>query len=342
MATKITKNSFQGGMDKDTDPRQLPANKYTDAYMASISVDGKLGQLTEFNGTTVLQSLILSLAPDHTKIKVMGMYEAKVGLAEVASPTVFVETLMAIIFTYDITSNSYKIFACETDGTTYDMYSKTPSATEIADLASDGRYFVDCKFYKEGGVNYAYFTDGVLSPKKLPLKILKGGLGDGDDAGSGSRYTEEEIELIRTGFRGNISAVAVAAGGDLLCGTYQFALRLINDDQNKYTKWSLLTQPAFIGIDSTASTKSYGGVGFVSANKITLTLSTVVDYTSLYTHYQLAVVENINGGEDSNLTVKVLQPVTLVNMVGGVSAEYTSNKPAKELVSIDEVTVDDA
>ena len=343
MATKITKNSFQGGMDKDTDPRQLDPSKYTDAYMASISVDGKDGQLTAFKGIKNLEDLLLEVdSVDHTKLKVMGMYEARVLLG--ASASAQVETLMGLLFVYDIKTLSFYVFAVEEDGTKYIMYKKVLTSDEAAEYASDGRYFVDCKIYKEAGTSYAYFTDGVFEPKKLKLDIIIGGKGDGTGVlpAPTRYYTNEEVQLVRTGFRGNVSGVSVLSGGELLCGTYQFAMRLANNTEKKYTKWSLLTNPVFIGFDETTTSKSYGGTGYISSNKITLTLESKEDYTSLYTHYQIAVVENINGGDDSTLTVKLLQPEDISGFTSTTTFDYESNKPAKELVSIDEVTVDDA
>jgi hypothetical protein len=205
-------------------------------------------------------------------------------------------------------------------------------------MESDGDFFTDCVVYKESGTNYAYFTNGITPMKKLPLVITKNGKGDL------TKYTEEEITLIRRGFRGSITDIEVRSGngGDLVSGTYQFAVRLYNNTERKYTKWSMISQPTFVGIDATTTSENYGGVGFVSDSDINLTMTWEEDYvtSSLYTHYQIAVIENLNGDPDRQATVKVLQPETL--SASSNVYNYDTNKLAKELINIDELTVDDA
>jgi len=337
MPTKIHKNSFQGGMDKDTDPAQVENFKYLDGYNLSLSQDGREKKLSAILGTTTLKKLNAA-GITRGNVHIMGMYEATVSLDTA-------DTLMVLVFYYDGTD--FKIFATPEDTSyaadtlteKYEMYTKTAALTD-ADM------FVDCVVHKEGGTSYAYFTDAEQSPKKLPLVITTGE--KGDKLNGGTSYYDEEIEMLRTGFDGNISAVAVTenGGGDLLCGTYQFAVRLFNSSLNKYTKWSLLTQPVVVRMpyvqSVTAGETSYGGVGYVSTSDIDLTISTITNYTtqSLYDYFQIAVVENIDGAVGSTLTAKVLQPEAYAGTTE--TYNYTTNKRAKELIHIDELTVDDA
>ena len=343
MPTKITKKSFQAGMDKDTDPKQVAANKYEDGYNVSLSQDNRDSQVATFYGANKIGTTLVPTATiggDNTDIHVMGVYEAIYLIGSTVNNQV--EEKRALVFIYNTTDNLFSVYAVPESGTTYLQYSSTFTTEEDANILSEGNYFVDCKMYKESGKTYAHFTDGVTEGKKLPLSILTSG------KGGTSPYTREEIQLIRTGFRGNISTIAVSSGGDLLNGTYQFALRLFNNTENKYTKFGLLTQPIFVGMDYSTTERSHGGVGFVSTSQIDLTMTFLEDYAAvanpLYTHYQLAVIENINGTNDRQLTVKLLQPEVLSDHVAPYLESYTydTNKPAKELVSIDEVTVDDA
>ena len=332
MPTKITKNSFQAGMDKDTDPKQVVANKYEDGYNVSLSQDGREKKLSSFLGTTTLQTISAAPVTDRSLVHIMGMYEANAKIG--ASVATQVDTNVAVVFVYDANGTAtFSVFVIPEDGSAqYEIY------TEEVTL-SDSDRFVDCVIHKEGGTSYAYFTDAEQTPKKLPLDIITSGKGDA------TPYYNDEIFLIRTGFRGGISALDITTdnNGDLLCGTYQFAIRLFSNDKNKYTKWSMISQPAVIGMGFSNSQNSYGGVGYVSNEDIDVSWTTKVDYSAAiygYTHYQIAVIENINGGKDFSLTVKVLQPETL----SGTSAtyNYNTNKQAKELIHIDELTVDDA
>jgi len=333
MATKLSKNTFHEGMDKDTDPIQVKPSKYTDAINLSISQDGRMGQLATFAGTDVHATPLVATAligGTNADIFVMGTYEA-IYLID------GVETPMMLAFIYNENNTLFSVYAIKEDGTRYLQYSET-----VSTLTADKDKFVDCVIYKEGGTGYAYFTDYTQAMKKLPLVIAVSG------KGGSTPYLREEIVLLRAGFRGEINQtinIRSGNGGDLLCGTYQFALRLHHNTQNKYTKWSLLTQPAVIGMGFSTTEQSYGGVGFVSDGDIRLTIDFEEDYTSgtgsgAYTHYQLAVIENINGGDDSSLTVKILHPETIV--ASSTTYDYLTNKVAKELVTIDELTLDDA
>ena len=334
MPTKITKNSFQGGIDKDTDPKQVKNITYSDGYNVSLSQDGKEKKLSSFYGTTILSTLIASgTITANDNIHVMGMYEAKYLIDSV-------EENAAIVFTYNAKSGSelFSVFAVKEDGTVYTQYSEAITLTDTA-------RFVDCVVYKEGGKSYAYFTDYEKAIKKLPCVITSSGKGDS------TPYTREEILLLRTGFRGGITGIDVQREsdhatwkGDLLNGTYQFALRLFNNTENKYTKWGLFTNPVTVGMGYSTTEQSYGGVGYVSDADIALTMTFQEDYTALYTHFQIAVIENINGGNGGNLTAKVLQPEALSDAVSPYNATYSyaTNKIAKELITVEEIVVDDA
>lgn len=327
MSTKLHRNTFKGGMDKETDPVQLENIKYSDGYNVSLSQDGRDKKLSSFFGTKTLGTVLAAgvVGVDNSVIHVMGMYEAIYLLDDV-------ETKAALAFIYNSSNTTFSIFAVLEDGTIYTQYE------EIITLSDDKR-FVDCVIYKEGGTAYAYFSDYETELKKLPCVI------DTTGKGGTEAYKREDIQLLRKGFKGDINRVIAIGqnnGGDLMCGTYQFALRLHNSSQNKYTKWGLLTNPAVIGMNYSTGERSYGGAGYVSAANITLTLDFDINYTSpeLYTHYQLAVIENITGTQATTLTAKVLQPETMPAIT--TTYNYNTNKRAKELILVDELVVDDA
>jgi hypothetical protein len=81
MPTKVAKNSFQEGMDKDTDPKQVKQTKMSDAYNVSLSQDNREQQVATYYGAKKLsltagtETLAASVA-DHSDIHVRGTYEA--------------------------------------------------------------------------------------------------------------------------------------------------------------------------------------------------------------------------------------------------------------------------
>jgi hypothetical protein len=334
MPTKIHRNTFTGGMSKDTDPKQVKPNQYEDAFNISVSQDGREGQAATFKGVQLKQVILSAIGTDHSVIKIMGVYEAEVTLDGG-------EELMALVFGYNTDDSEFYVWAIEQDGTLHTPYTETISAEDDAKLDASGQYFADCVVYGEGGTNHAYFTNGVSPMMKLPLVITTAG------KGSTTPYYREEIILIRSGVRGGITpvtglSVSSGSGRDLLAGTYQFVVRLINTTQNKKTKWGKISQPVFIGIDATTTSKSYGGVGFASTSGVDIHMTWLTNYTtnSLYTHYQIAVIENINGDAEGSLVVKVLQPETLSASTD--TYEYYTNKRAIDLIDIADLTVDDA
>lgn len=333
MPTKIAKNVFVEGMDKDTDPKQVKNTKASDIYNLTLSEDGREGQVATFLGVEVFDSLLSGISTTHSDVRVAGVFEANYKFDGV-------DKVMALVLAYNTTDNNFYIWAVEQGGTKYTQYTKTLTADEDTILTAAG-YHAGCVVHGEGGLRHAYIGVAGIPMMKLPLAIdSTPTTGKGGDV----PYTEEEIALIRRGFRGSITGIDVdyGNGGDLLCGTYQFAVRLLNNTDNKYTKWGLLTTPAFIGMEHTTDQENYGGVGFVSDGDITLTMTWEKDYTadSLYSHFQIAVIENIDGEASDNLTVKVLQPESL--SAASNTYNYDTNKIAKELVNIDELTVDDA
>lgn len=123
-----------------------------------------------------------------------------------------------------------KIWCYDTEGDTlYQLYEQSglPSSYD-----SDDR-IVDARAYAENGTDILYFTDNYNEIRQLRCSI--------PNPYSANFLSDYDLSLQRYGANGTINfdtSNAVAVGGNLLSGTYQFAYRLINPATKVYTKWS--------------------------------------------------------------------------------------------------------
>jgi hypothetical protein len=328
MPTKIHQNTFQGGLNKDVDPKNLPNNQYVEAISISLTRDGKQTNPTPIKGTTSLETLLSGTGINDADMHILGSYRVR-GLVNGVNK----DGIAAIVYSDKLNFEEYQIYFYDIAGDAkYLLYENT------IDLTNADRY-VDGVVYREDGVDYLYITDFQSPIKKIPCNT-----GATAPDNSTPIYTDIDVTLVRGGFQGEISSFTVSSGGDLACGTYQFAYRLIHDGQNRYTKWTVITNPIPIsqnvnGTDA-ITTEAYGGVGYLSDAEIDITLTTDGDLSSSYTHYQVAVIENLDGTEAPQLNVKILKPVTM--FVTSTTYKYKTNKIAQGVVSIDELTIDDA
>ncbi|KKM66533.1 hypothetical protein LCGC14_1480230, partial [marine sediment metagenome] len=304
-------------------------NQYEAASGVTISSDGNYGKLSAIKDSSSIATLIANASiTDYDNIHIMNMIPSRIKTG--ASTNVE----GAIVFAYNGDTTTFLVYAFTIPSTLTLLYTQTVTLSE-------SKRFVDAVIYRENGIDYVYFADYQEAIKKIAC-----------DTTQTLPVSREQTLLLKTGFRGRIDDIDIESGngGDLLCGTYQFTFRLINFTSDRYTKWSVLTNPITIGMQhSVANTQPYGGVGFVSDHNIELNYSFEKNYaasgTVLYDYVQFAVIENVNGTKEANLTVKVLSPTALSDVAAGTNITYdysTNGTFAEELLTIDDVTVDEA
>jgi hypothetical protein len=141
---------------------------------------------------------------------------------------------------------------------------------------------IDAEVYPENGVDYIYFTDFYNEIRYIKCS---------DPGTSVSSY---DISLQRKGANGLIALTSIAStGGTLLSGTYQFAYRMCDPVNKKFTRWSTLTNPVHIYSASNSSSPVYSGIGLSTTRKINLTITPSTAETDNFDYIQLAVVENV-------------------------------------------------
>jgi hypothetical protein len=221
-----------------------------------------------------------------------------------------------------------KIFCYDTESNlVYELYEGITDASSVNSI-------VDAKAYAENGLDILYFTDNTNEVRQLRCEI--------PDPNISNFLTDYDLSLQRRGASGVITPNNVDLGGSLLSGSYQFAYRMVNPDQKRFTKWSSLTLPVNVPVNGDSislgllgtSYVKYAGVGLFTNKKINLTISPSQDELDNFTHFQLAVVENILPTDQLSASLLPIEPLTKL-----ASYDYTANQRI-DRVPIEDVVVD--
>jgi len=231
-----------------------------------------------------------------------------------------------------------RIWCYDTEGDAlYELYNQKNIPTAYD---SDDR-IVDARSYPENGTDVLYFTDNYHELRRLRCEI--------PNPYTAAFLSDYDLSLQRYGANGTIDfnlSTAIASGGTLLSGTYQFAYRLINPTTNTYTKWSSLTNPIHVYNKISTTYALYAsGYGLATDRKIVFSISPsfyeleAIEDSDL-THVQVAVVENILPTAAS-LEASLLS-VDVISLTGNsINYEYKANYNIGK-ISIDEIVVDSA
>lgn len=311
----VTKNIFAKGLNSDLNKSFISTENYTlPTSNVGIVETGTFLALQNIKGTVNVQS-ITSI----TNTVVLGAFESKYKInTTLGLPCITVFTAT--------TSGNFKIWCYDiTNDTLYELY----QSAIAGDYLTDDRV-IDAKLFSEEGVDSIYFTDNYNEPRKLRCEIPAGY--------SPNFLTSFDLSLLRRGANGKISGYQVVSGGSLFTGSYQFAYQMLTPDKKKYTKWSLLTNPipVFSGVNA--------GVGLSSNQKIMLTVVPSEDELTNYTHFRLAILENIYPEETLNTNCSVTDIMEVVDFISGsllADVPYKANLQ-NNLLPLSEVVVDHA
>ncbi len=146
---------------------------------------------------------------------------------------------------------------------------------------------VDGVVYSEAGTDILYYTDNFFKIRKLRCEIPENYV---------PNFLEDrDLQLQRRGVMHKPELGSIIEGGSLFCGSYQIAIQLVRPDVNQYTKFSMLSNPIHIFLKPKdgfgVGVKS--GIGLQSTYKIKLNIELTDEEAAYYTHFRLAVLENI-------------------------------------------------
>lgn len=317
--TDLHKNSFEGGLNKDVTKNFITGDQYFDAQNLTLVDTNKFLSLRNIQGTTDLTQILNSDATT-----VLGVFQSKYKIGTTSN----IDCLT--IFTAE-EGGLFNIFCFDT--VTLTLYNLFEIDTPTDYLTGDSRS-IDGILYPENGLDILYFTDFYGEIRKLRCEISL-------------PYTvpflnEFSLSLTRKGAIGDLQRNKLDTGGSLLCGTYQFAYQLISPTLNKYTKFSLLSLPMEVFNDT--GIFPFSSIGVSTDKRLLLDITPSEDELTSYTHFRLAVIENIYPEGVSNLIASITETIPITDyLISGVITAYpfaNNLKTTTSTILIDEIVVD--
>jgi hypothetical protein len=216
----------------------------------------------------------------------------------------------------------------------YQLYERTLDSDYF-----DASKVVTGVLYPENGVDILYYTDNYYTIGKLRCEIPA--------SYSANFLVDTDVKLLRNGASNIPELESISEGGSLFCGSYQLSYQLINIDTNQFTKFSLFSNPIQIYVNKTAAlsnnyTQAVSGVGLQSSSKIVVDIPLSANELAYYTHFRLAVLENI---EPSGVNVEVARLTPIESISDYLSSstinnyEYSTNLRL-ESIALSEIVVD--
>jgi hypothetical protein len=318
---KIHQNIFNGGLNKDLNGDFVQGSEYFDAQNLTLVEENKFLALRNINGTTPVGSSI----PSSSSTVVLGSIPSnyKIGDVEgVKCLTVFSATPSGY---FQITVKDLET------GDNYPIYQEPAPV----DYFTEDR-LVDAEVYPENNMDFIYFTDnydgnGIRKLRcEIPLPFVSNSL------------TRAELSLMRSGAIGYVALGSVVNGGSLLCGSYQVSYQMFTPGTNKSTKFSMLSQPIQIFDDS--GDLPYSSIGVSTNKKIFLNIYPSAAELASFTHFRIAVIENIYPEGTSNQIALLSDSFSVSEFLSGsylASVPYSSNLGSSSTsIPISEIVVD--
>lgn len=313
----LTRNTFTGGLDYNASINSVNPSKLTESrnvLFSDVFDKHKFTALENVKGTTQLRQL------DSGDGRALAIF--------INNYTIDTATNVRCATIFSVYDDVFKIQAYDiVNDVLYDLYSQAvPGDYNGPERAIDGIG------YGEFGNDVLYFTDNYHQVRKLTCVI--------PPAYIANFLVDSDIELASKAAIGTITLDNIITGGSLLTGTYQLAYQLINPDTNKQTRFSLLTTP--IHVYTTIDSVIRAGIGLPSDRKIVIDIMPTAEELAAYTHFRIAVVENINpsGLSDNEVGVTPIAAITDY-LTAGVLQNYTiTSNTQYNSVLLDELVID--
>jgi hypothetical protein len=286
MGTIKQKNTFEGGLNKDTTPESIKNNELLDAVNMDIIGDARYSKLQNIKGTTKVIDY-LPIGHDEATLNVLGVYEVYANYDYDCDAVFEKKHVSLIIFSYDKNSGSVITLVDLIDNVRHQLY---PNTTDDTTLDFPPLGTVDASYTEERGTPQIYWVDFKNVLRSLNLNV--------SCSATLPPPSIRELEVRKRYAGGQPDLVAIEDNGVLLSGTYQFAFRFYNTISGNSSDISLFCNPISVA-KSDCTTVNYdeqlgGELGEIINKKIVLS----VDLTSEAQYYdaiQLYVIKNIDG-----------------------------------------------
>lgn len=326
MAQRLTQNSFEGGLNTDVSKSKLNPTFYTEAHNVDSVADGDFFALKNIKGT-FLSQVITSVAG--TEVLAVFANNYLIGGATKKCLTIFTA----------IASTNFKIWCYDTESVQlYELYQETIGT----DYLTSSRV-VDAVAYAENNIDHLYFTDDYNEIRYLRCEVPSPYVAN--------FLTASDLSVQRRGANGKITLDSILTGGSLLSGSYQFAYRMVDPVNKRFTKWSSLTLPIHVYSAANSTVAAvYSDYGLPTDFKIRIDITPTTEELNNWDYFQLAVIENVyptgpeTVTEGKNQTfVASLLPIETNStyLSGSVLQNYEHKTNAKVgIIPIEELVVD--
>jgi hypothetical protein len=307
---EVFKNSFEAGLDTNMSPNLIPHNKYIQASNVNIVANGEFHALQDIKGTLDATAVATYVGDAN----ILAAFNNNYRVEDVSG-------LPGITLIYAI-DNLLKISCwCTGNASFYELYEQPIED----DYYTDDRV-VGGVVYPEAGLDILYFTDNFFKIRKLRCDVPAGA----------PPQTELDVQMQRRGAKGTVELLDIAEGGSLFSGSYQIAYQMINPDTNQFTKFSTFSNPIHVFLKPTdVFEKSIrSGVGLQSNYKIQLNINLSEEEADYYTHFRLAVLENIEPAGVNVETAWLTQMEAVADFLDGTVLEEVEYNAHSRLESI--------
>lgn len=333
MGTIKAKNSFEGGLNKDTTPEAVKNNELLDAVNMEITGDGRTYKLQNIRGTTEV-STYLPAGYDAATLNVLGVFEVYANYDKDNDGTFEEKNVSLLIFSYDANSGSVITLVDLTDGSRNQMY---PNSRDTSSLGLPPLGTVDASYTEERGSPQVYWDDNKNVLRGLNLNF--------STHASFLPPSLRELEVRKRYPGGPPVLQSIQDGGVLYAGTYQIAFRFYNTNTGAKSDASLLCNPIAIAkSDGTLSNYDQqlgGDINEIVNKKIILSVDTTIDEAAYYDAIQLIVIKNIDGTTIPSGVAYITAPSTAwYNNPSAI--EYTGLGITETTIPIEDVIVEDA
>ena len=312
MAFQNTQNTFNQGMNKDSDHRVQANSTYKDAKNITVMGKGDFYAAKNLAGSKELKEIIPSTS-GFSHSNVLGAFECNgtyysYSSVEEKNPSLIIFTSTILDGSNDLV-DTILLYDLKKD-VLHTLLQTTPSSVgtigEALSLPEEGT--IDAVIFGEKSFDRIYFDD-----HKNPLRdfnITDNPISNARGLTTSPLAPVDEIKYLRQ----------EAGSGQLSSGTYQIAYRYYGTDSKKYSAWSLLTLgiPVFPLDFEEVDTldQVYGGVPNEFTKKsIVVEVEKSAEYSVNFDSIQLAVIKNTGG-------LKIPSPIAYLT---SVSKEWFNN-----------------
>lgn len=335
---KIATNTFQKGINKDIDPKQLPEGYYIDANGMSATGDGNFFALEAIKSSLQVGSVnVLNYKVIFTA-SVDCLYRNGVFSGQTEdeiTPSIFMwlqSSTFSIARIFNTKRNTvHRIVLPAEAGNSPVIFLNDPDFEIFTDKGYS-TIFITNKDSDSNGADNVYQFKCLIEQRVSDNGFITPRLNDTSDPKAVSLF--EYFPSDELTYYESSEVDIVQRGGRLFSGTYQFVYRYFNTVSGVYSKWSLPTQPVPIfpipnkstltamsgaEVRDDFSDVSGGLPGEITDLCVNLKINNAgsSSFHSYWNAVQLGVIKNINGSKEIDTRVYITEP-----SIDWKSAEY--------------------